>query len=284
MRPHSPGWRPGSRPGGSCGPRCRRRDRPPPMFIRQDASPAVHRSAPVPTTLRTLSASIADEVSAFLMENVPPKPQHSSAPGSSTRSMPCDLPQQPDGLVADPQHPQRVAGRVVGDPVRVVGADVGHAEHIHQQFGQLVGAAGQGGGPLRQGGVADPAGDHRLLMPDRADARPGRGDGHVERRGLEHLDVVPDHRHRLLEVAGVHVHLPAADLVGREDHLVAEAFQQQGGGLGHLGEQRVTQTGGDQCDTHGISGQLILRRRVRVVVFPGRPDQAGRPFRLGRRT
>ena len=33
--------------------------------------------------------------------------------------------QQPQRPVAHPQQPQRVAGRVVGDPVRVVGADVG---------------------------------------------------------------------------------------------------------------------------------------------------------------
>ncbi len=44
-------------------------------------------SACVLRTLRTLSPSIAIEVSAFLMANVPPKPQHSSAWGSSTRSM-----------------------------------------------------------------------------------------------------------------------------------------------------------------------------------------------------
>ena len=37
---------------------------------------------------RILSASIAVEMSAFFTANVPPKPQHSSAPGSSTRSIP----------------------------------------------------------------------------------------------------------------------------------------------------------------------------------------------------
>ena len=38
----APRSRPGSAPGGRSRCRCRRRDRPPPMFIRQDASPAVH--------------------------------------------------------------------------------------------------------------------------------------------------------------------------------------------------------------------------------------------------
>src|SRR4029079_1479992 len=37
---------------------------------------------------RSLSESIASEVSAFLTANVPPKPQHSVASGRSTRSIP----------------------------------------------------------------------------------------------------------------------------------------------------------------------------------------------------
>ena len=54
----------------------RSRDRPPPMCIRQELSPAVQISAPVSRTLRILSASMAVEVSEFLIANVPPKPQH----------------------------------------------------------------------------------------------------------------------------------------------------------------------------------------------------------------
>lgn len=58
------------------------------MCIKQEESPAVSTSAWVPRTALILSASIAVEVSAFVTENVPPKPQHWSAAGSSTRSMP----------------------------------------------------------------------------------------------------------------------------------------------------------------------------------------------------
>ena len=61
--------------------------------------------------------------------------RRAARPGRCPRT----LAQQPQRLVADPQQPQRVAGRVVGDPVRVVGADVVHPEHVHQQLGQLVG-------------------------------------------------------------------------------------------------------------------------------------------------
>ena len=47
--------------------------------------------------------------------------------------------QQPCGPVADAQHPQRVAGRVVGHAVREVRADVGHPEHVDEELRQLVG-------------------------------------------------------------------------------------------------------------------------------------------------
>src|SRR6202034_2193019 len=48
----------------------RSRDRPPPMCIRHELSPATATSARVPRTLRILSASIAVEVSEFLSANV----------------------------------------------------------------------------------------------------------------------------------------------------------------------------------------------------------------------
>src|SRR6056297_2109284 len=60
----------------------------PPICIRQELSAAEHTSAPVSLIWRILSVSIAMDVSAFLMANVPPKPQHSSAIGNSTRSIP----------------------------------------------------------------------------------------------------------------------------------------------------------------------------------------------------
>jgi hypothetical protein len=58
------------------------------MCIRQDASPAVSASAPVDSTWRILSASIAVDVSGFLSANVPPNPQHWSAAGSSINVIP----------------------------------------------------------------------------------------------------------------------------------------------------------------------------------------------------
>ena len=58
------------------------------MCIRQELSPATSTSAPVSRTCRALSEPIATDVSEFFTANVPPKPQHSSAPGSSTSRSP----------------------------------------------------------------------------------------------------------------------------------------------------------------------------------------------------
>ena len=65
-----------------------RRWRPPPMCIRHELSQAHTAPAPLATTAASFSSSIAVETSAFLTANVPPKPQHSSASGSSTSSTP----------------------------------------------------------------------------------------------------------------------------------------------------------------------------------------------------
>lgn len=48
-----------------------------------------------------------------------------------------DRTKQRQRALAQAQHPQAVAGRMVGHPVREVGANIGHAEHIHDKFSQL---------------------------------------------------------------------------------------------------------------------------------------------------
>ena len=164
-------------------------------------------------TLVILSASMAVEVSAFLIANVPPKPQHGVGRRQLDQVMPAHVAQQFQRLVADPQHPQGVAGGVVGDPVRVVGADIAHVEHVDQQFGQLVGARRHGVGPPRQGGVAGPAGHHRVLVANRADAGSRWRDRGLAVGVLEDLDVMTHQRGAAsVEITRVDVHLAAAGL------------------------------------------------------------------------
>ena len=91
--------------------------------------------------------------------------------GSSTRSMPRTARSSRARPVADAEHPQRVAGRVVGHPVREVRADVGHPEHVDEELGQLVGRAAPVRRRLRAGRHRRAA-DDRVLVPGRAGARP----------------------------------------------------------------------------------------------------------------
>ena len=159
--------------------------------------------------------------------------------------------QQPERPVSDPQQAQRMAGRMVGDPVRVVRADVLHPEHVHQQLGEFVGAGGHRFGAAGQRLVPVPPGHHGVLVPDRPGARAGRD--HDRLAALEDLDVVADQGQRVPEVASVHVHLAAAGLRGRELDLMAKPFQQPDGGPARVGEQGVGQAGHEQRDTHGVS-------------------------------
>ena len=94
------------------------RESRPPIWSRHEASTAVQTAAPVDAIAAHLSITIAVEVSAFLIEKVPPKPQHSSAPGSGDELEAAHRLEQPARRVADARHPERVARRVVGDAVR----------------------------------------------------------------------------------------------------------------------------------------------------------------------
>ena len=118
-----------------------------------------------------------------------------------------DRPQQPQRLVADPQHPQRVAGRVVGDPVRVVRADVGHPEHVDQQFGQLVGPRRPRASPGRPGPRRRAAGNHRVLVPHRPHTRAGRRHHDLDRRLGTPRTWRRTSGSASVRVAGVDVHL-----------------------------------------------------------------------------
>src|SRR6185503_11486818 len=64
------------------------RDNSPPICARHELSPATSTSAFVSRTWRALSEPIATDTSAFFIAKVPPNPQHSSAAGNSTRSIP----------------------------------------------------------------------------------------------------------------------------------------------------------------------------------------------------
>ena len=195
---------------------------PPPMCIRHELSAATHTSARgVRARARSLSASIAADMSAFLTANVPPKPQHSSASGSSTSSSPRTAREQPQRPVAHVQQPGRVAGGVIGHRVREGRAHVLHPEPVHEELAQLDHARHERPDLALQPVVAGQAGDVRVLLAHHAHAGGGRRDHHL---GVaERVHEAPHQRHGLELVAAVGVHLPAAGLLLREVHLVARA-------------------------------------------------------------
>ncbi len=160
---------------------------------------------------------------------------------------PAHLAQQPQRPVAQAQHAQAVAGRVVGHPVREGRADVGHAEHVDEQLGQLVGARRDRGHPAAQRLVV--LGQPRVGVADHGHARAGRGDDRVV--PLERVDEPAHHRQRLGAVAAVGVHLAAAGLLQRELDAVAEAFQHLHDGPAGVGEHQVVDAGDEQRDPHG---------------------------------
>jgi len=59
-----------------------------PICMRHPASHATRHAAPVASTFSSFFARIWEDTSGRRTANEPPKPQHSSAPGSSTNSTP----------------------------------------------------------------------------------------------------------------------------------------------------------------------------------------------------
>ena len=139
----------------------RSRESPPPMCIRQDASPAVHTSACGRQHVGHLVGEHRGRGVGVLDGEGAAEAAALVGAGQLDQLQPADGAQQLQRPVADPQQPQRVAGRVVGDPVRVVGADVGHPEDVDQELRQLVGAAGQLLGGVGQRVRPRPAGRRR---------------------------------------------------------------------------------------------------------------------------
>ena len=218
--------------------RCR--ESAPPMCIRHELSPAhEHLGAGVADVPRLVGAHRHRVVGVLHRERAAEAAALLGA-RQVDQSQAADVAQQPGRPVAHVEHPQRVAGRVVGHPVREVGADVLTPSTSTRNSRELVGPRARSRRP-RRARPASPAapGHDRVLVTHRAGARPRRGDDRVV--ALEGRDEAAHHRHRLVEVAGVDHRLAAAGLAGREVHVHPEPAQQPHHGLAGVGEQRVVQ-------------------------------------------
>ena len=91
-----------------------RRRSPPPICMRQPASQATTQSAPVASMLASFLSRIAEDTSGRRTEKEPPKPQHSSLPGSSTKSAPRRRDRMRPGTPSLAEPAQEVTGVVIG--------------------------------------------------------------------------------------------------------------------------------------------------------------------------
>ena len=147
-----------------------------------------------------------------------------------------------------------MAGRVIGHPMRIARADIGHAEDVDEQLGELVRTTGHVVGTGGEAVVTLLARDVGVLMTHRSDARARWGDDGVGTRAkgrLEDVYMMDHERQRFALIAAVDVHLTATRLTRREDHLVAEALEQHDRRLRRPREEGVRETRGEQCDAHG---------------------------------
>src|SRR4051812_24340598 len=153
---------------------------------------------------------------------------------------------------------------MVGDAMRVIGADVCHLKPLYQELGELEDSGGKlldiGGEAL----VVREVGRHGVELAYHADAGArGRHDCLVV---LEGLDETLDERYRLALVAGVEMHLAAAGLREGESYLYPEAFEDLDRCPAGLGKEGVVEAGDKERNAHGRSPSLpSLRRRASLT-------------------
>ena len=256
---------------------------PPPICSRHEPSTAVQTSAPRrydrgalvgqhrARRVRVLDGEGAAEAAAFVASGT----RRARGRGPLRRSRSGASPTRVD--------PQRMAGRVVGDPVRERGADVLDPEPLDEQLRQLE-------EPRRPRAERSPGSRDRCRAPFRRTTTTARPPPRTPRRSSRTAA-----RARLLrrDSRCSTWSLPAARLLGRELDLVAEPLEDRDGGLRRVGEQRVTETRGEEADAHGLprvrqrdarlSGTSGLVREVPRQLHDRRRRQDGRPDRARRR-
>ena len=123
-------------------------------------------------------------------------------------------------------------------------ADIFQAQDIGDELGEIVGVRGNLLGALCELIVANVLSDEFLLVSGGTRARARRNHNCVPfavKDGFEGSNVVASDLGGIFEVAGVGMHLAAADLAFREDDFMAQSFKQRDCCLRGLGEHDVCQ-------------------------------------------
>ena len=97
----------------------------------------------------------------------------------------------------------------------------------------------------------------RIELAHGADARRGRGDDDIV--GGEDIEEPLRECARLVAVAAVEMHLPAARLLLGEHDLMTQALEDLHGRLRRLGKQRVAEAGDEEGDPHGYVLPAIVQ-------------------------
>ena len=124
------------------------------MCRRHELSAAAHTSAPVSSDASNLVREDRRRRVGVLDGERPAEAAALGRVGQVDELEPPHGAQEPVRRVADPQHPQRMAGRVVGDPVRKRGADVLEPEPADEQLAQLQHARRERGDLALERGIA----------------------------------------------------------------------------------------------------------------------------------
>ena len=162
-------------------------------------------------------------------------------PGKVNEGEIADGAEEADGTVANVQHTQRVARRMVGDGVREDGTYVLYTKMVYKEFRELEDAWQQRLYIGKELGVVGTGGDEFVVLAHHGDA--GGGWHTNDFRVAKDLDKAADERYGFDVVAGVIVHLPAAGLRDRKVNGVAETFKQVCDSNSRLGKESVVVAG-----------------------------------------
>src|SRR5260221_1381158 len=132
--------------------------------------------------------------------------------------------------------------------MRIIGADIRHAQPVHQELGQLVDARDNHLHLHRQPTVARQLCRAGIHVAHHADAR-GRRRDHDVGVGKDVYEMTHE-RQRLALIARVVVHLATTGLRLGEVHRVPQALEDGDGRLPDLGKERVVETGDEERDSH----------------------------------
>ena len=206
-----------------------------------------------------------------------------------------NLLKKPQRSVAHAQRTKRVAGRMIGNPMREIRAYIFDAQPVDQQLGKLEDARKNSGDAAFQFWVGRHTGGFQVVITDHGDARSrGAADNVV---AFEYVDEFSDQRNGFALITGVVVHLPAAGLFRPEVNGMAEPFQHLYYGDAGGGKQQVVITSDEKRNAHSEE-KLDRERRgrssrkpINVIIAQrlGKPpdSQKNRPIcnrKTGRRT